>query len=112
MSHTAETVGGPIDVALIISKGDGLIWIKRKHYFSPELNPQFTALSTCVQLWVAKMKSRKLEELAEKLQKTGSKSRESEEPKEISGRAAAADAGDAAARKVVASFRKALAHAN
>ena len=33
----AETVGGPIDVA-VISKGDGLIWIKRKHYFSPELN--------------------------------------------------------------------------
>ena len=42
VSHAAETVGGPIDVALI-SKGDGLIWIKRKHYFSPELNPQFTA---------------------------------------------------------------------
>lgn len=32
-----ETVGGPIDVA-VISKGDGLVWIKRKHYFSPELN--------------------------------------------------------------------------
>lgn len=42
VSNTAETVGGPIDVALI-SKGDGLIWIKRKHYFSAELNPQFTA---------------------------------------------------------------------
>ena len=42
VSHDAETVGGPIDVALI-SKGDGLIWIKRKHYFAPELNPQFTA---------------------------------------------------------------------
>ena len=36
----AETVGGPIDVA-IISRGDGLIWIKRKHYFEPKLNPQF-----------------------------------------------------------------------
>lgn len=35
-----ETVGGPIDVA-IISKGDGFIWIKRKHYFKAELNPQF-----------------------------------------------------------------------
>lgn len=34
------TVGGPIDVALI-SKGDGFIWIKRKHYFKAELNPQF-----------------------------------------------------------------------
>ena len=38
----AETVGGPIDVA-VISKGDGFIWIKRKHYFNPELNPQFFA---------------------------------------------------------------------
>jgi hypothetical protein len=38
----AETVGGPIDVA-VISKGDGLVWIKRKHYFAPELNPQFFA---------------------------------------------------------------------
>lgn len=35
-----ETVGGPIDVA-VISKGDGLIWIKRKHYFKPELNHHF-----------------------------------------------------------------------
>lgn len=35
-----ETVAGPIDVA-VISKGDGFIWIKRKHYFKPELNPQF-----------------------------------------------------------------------
>jgi hypothetical protein len=36
----AETVGGPIDVA-VISKGDGFVWIRRKHYFRPELNPQF-----------------------------------------------------------------------
>lgn len=36
----AETVGGPIDVA-IISKGDGFIWMKRKHYFKPELNSSF-----------------------------------------------------------------------
>ena len=36
----SETVGGPIDVA-VISKGDGLIWIKRKHYFKPELNPHY-----------------------------------------------------------------------
>ena len=36
----AETVGGPIDVA-VISKGDGLIWIKRNLYFEPELNRQF-----------------------------------------------------------------------
>lgn len=41
-SFEFETVGGPIDVALI-SKGDGFIWVKRKHYFKPELNPQFFA---------------------------------------------------------------------
>ena len=34
------TVGGPIDVA-IISKVDGFIWMKRKHYFDREYNPQF-----------------------------------------------------------------------
>jgi hypothetical protein len=38
--NAAETVGGPIDVA-VISRGDGFIWIKRKHYFKPELNPYF-----------------------------------------------------------------------
>ena len=36
----SETVGGPIDVA-VITKGDGFIWIKRKHYFEPKLNHQF-----------------------------------------------------------------------
>lgn len=40
VSREVETVGGPIDVALI-SKGDGFVWIKRKHYFRAELNPQF-----------------------------------------------------------------------
>jgi hypothetical protein len=40
MSSERETVGGPIDVA-VISKGDGFIWIRRKHYFLKELNPQF-----------------------------------------------------------------------
>jgi hypothetical protein len=39
-SQARETVGGPIDVA-VISRGDGFVWIKRKHYFSPELNPHF-----------------------------------------------------------------------
>ena len=39
-SMELETVGGPIDVC-VITKGDGLIWIKRKHYFRPELNKQF-----------------------------------------------------------------------
>lgn len=35
-----ETVGGPIDVA-VISKGDGFVWIDRKHYFRAELNRHF-----------------------------------------------------------------------
>ena len=40
MSPKEESVGGPVDVA-VISKGDGFVWIKRKHYFKPELNTQF-----------------------------------------------------------------------
>ncbi len=35
-----ETVGGPVDVATI-SKGDGFVWIKRKHYFDSEINHAF-----------------------------------------------------------------------
>ena len=35
-----ETVGGPIDVALI-TKGDGFIWVERKHYFKAELNSHY-----------------------------------------------------------------------
>lgn len=35
-----ESVGGPVDVALI-TKAEGLVWIKRKHYFRPELNQNF-----------------------------------------------------------------------
>ena len=42
VSMEEETVGGPIDVA-VISKGDGFVWIKRKHYFQRELNQQFFA---------------------------------------------------------------------
>ena len=40
VSEDEETVSGPIDVA-VISKGDGFIWIKRKHYFDPAKNPYF-----------------------------------------------------------------------
>lgn len=40
ITFAAEDVGGDVDVA-IISKGDGFIWIKRKHYFKPELNQHF-----------------------------------------------------------------------
>ena len=35
-----ESVGGPVDVA-VVTKCDGFVWIKRKHYFSPELNPNY-----------------------------------------------------------------------
>ncbi|MCG9127305.1 hypothetical protein JT359_06840 [Candidatus Poribacteria bacterium] len=42
VSMVQETVADPIDVA-VISKGDGFIWIKRKHYFDPELNQHFFA---------------------------------------------------------------------
>ena len=42
VTMVAETVGGPIDVA-VISKGDGFVWINRKHYFEPETNHQFFA---------------------------------------------------------------------
>jgi hypothetical protein len=42
MTDELETVGGPIDVA-IISKGDGFVWVKRKHYFQPALNQHFFA---------------------------------------------------------------------
>ncbi len=41
-SLTEETVGGPVDVA-VITKGDGFVWIERKHYFDPALNPRFIA---------------------------------------------------------------------
>ena len=37
-----ETVAGPIDVA-VITKGDGFVWVKRKHYFDPDLNPRVIA---------------------------------------------------------------------
>ena len=40
VSEDVETVGGPIDVA-VISRGDGFVWIDRKHYFKAELNPAF-----------------------------------------------------------------------
>ena len=42
ISMDSETVGGPIDVA-VISKGDGFIWIKHKQYFERTLNEQFYA---------------------------------------------------------------------
>lgn len=44
ISDDSETVGGPIDVA-VISKADGFIWVKRKHYFDKELNHHFFSRS-------------------------------------------------------------------
>ena len=40
IDNNIGTVGGPVDLA-IISKGEGFIWLKRKHYFDPNLNPQY-----------------------------------------------------------------------
>jgi hypothetical protein len=40
VSNDADSVGGPIDVA-IISKGDGFVWIKRKHYFPNDINQHY-----------------------------------------------------------------------
>lgn len=35
-----ESVAGPIDVA-VISRNDGFVWVKRKHYFPAELNQRY-----------------------------------------------------------------------
>lgn len=40
MNSSDESVGGPVDVA-IITKGDGFIWLKRKNYFDFNLNRGF-----------------------------------------------------------------------
>jgi hypothetical protein len=40
VTSPSESVGGPIDVAAI-TKGEGLVWIKRKHFFDPALNLRY-----------------------------------------------------------------------
>lgn len=40
VSRGFETVGDPMDVALI-SQSEGFIWVKRKHYFDPTLNARY-----------------------------------------------------------------------
>jgi len=40
--NEAQTVGGAVDVA-VISRGDGFVWLKRKHYFDQKLNPSWAA---------------------------------------------------------------------
>ncbi|MBA8915068.1 MULTISPECIES: hypothetical protein [Methylobacteriaceae] len=42
VSREQESVGGDVDVA-VISKSEGFVWVKRKHYFPPELNSRFFA---------------------------------------------------------------------
>jgi hypothetical protein len=41
VSRGMETVGGPIDVA-IISQSEGFIWVRRKHYFPSDLNVRYS----------------------------------------------------------------------
>lgn len=40
VTRPTETVGGPVDVA-VITKSEGLVWTRRKHYFEASLNPKF-----------------------------------------------------------------------
>lgn len=44
VTRRTQSVGGPIDVA-IITKAEGLVWIKRKLYFEPHLNHRYFARS-------------------------------------------------------------------
>lgn len=40
VTRPSETVSGPIDVA-VITRSEGLVWIKRKHFFDPALNSRY-----------------------------------------------------------------------
>lgn len=40
VTSPSESVGGPIDIAAI-TKAEGLVWIKRKHFFDAELNLKY-----------------------------------------------------------------------
>ena len=40
VTRRTQSVGGPIDVA-VITKSEGLVWIKRKLYFDPSLNQRY-----------------------------------------------------------------------
>ena len=40
VTRPTETVGGPVDVA-VITRAEGLVWVKRKHYFDGNLNSRF-----------------------------------------------------------------------
>lgn len=40
VTSRTQSVGGPIDLA-VITKEEGMVWIKRKHYFDPALNHRY-----------------------------------------------------------------------
>jgi hypothetical protein len=40
VTKPSETVGGPVDVA-VITRSEGMVWIKRKLYFDQGLNPRY-----------------------------------------------------------------------
>lgn len=40
VTKPSESVGGPVDVAAI-TRTEGLVWIKRKHFFDPSLNTRY-----------------------------------------------------------------------
>lgn len=42
MDSDVESVAGPVDV-VVISKGDGPVWMKRKHYFDAAMNSDFAS---------------------------------------------------------------------
>ena len=42
VTSPSESVGGPIDVAAI-TKSEGLVWIKRKHYFDASINMRYAS---------------------------------------------------------------------
>lgn len=41
VTKPSETVGGPVDVA-VITKHEGLVWIKRKHFFDSGINSRYS----------------------------------------------------------------------
>jgi hypothetical protein len=40
VTSSSESVGGPIDIAAI-TKSEGLVWLKRKHFFDSDLNMRY-----------------------------------------------------------------------
>ncbi|MGK2742261.1 hypothetical protein ACSHT0_15355 [Tepidicaulis sp. LMO-SS28] len=40
VTKPSETVGGPIDVA-VITRNEGLVWLRRKHFFDAAINSRF-----------------------------------------------------------------------